>query len=119
MKVGEAIRAFRERNGLTQRELAEVMDVTPGNVGQIEKGDISMRSELIGTLKARYPDLWRSLVAIRMAEERAALGLDEHGAVPAPTADAESTLLAVRREIDRHLEELAVKKPVRKAVKSR
>lgn len=46
--VGKRIRAYRQKNGLTQEELAEIAEVHPTYIGQVERGEKNLT---IGTLE--------------------------------------------------------------------
>ena len=93
MSLGDAVRRFRDEQKITQRDLADVLGMTPSNVGEIERGGITMRSDLIGKLRGVYPELWKTLAAIRIKEERQALGIDDanEGEIP------ESAILILRK----------------------
>jgi len=39
MMIGEAIRAFRKKAGLTQERLAEAVNLNPKYIGEIERGE--------------------------------------------------------------------------------
>lgn len=47
---GRAIRRERERRGLSQYELADMIGVSPDNFSRLEKGRHAIKSELIYTL---------------------------------------------------------------------
>lgn len=105
MNLGEAVRRFRDEHRITQRDLADVLGMTPSNVGEIERGGITMRSDLIGKLRGTYPELWKTLAAIRIDEERRALGID----TAAPGEIPESAILILRKvyqEVGKEIERL-------------
>lgn len=82
------------------------MGVSPSHLANIENADIGLRSELIGRLKEPHPELWRELVSMRLADERAALRVgteDEEGVESTAVTDA---LRRIREEIDRKLHDL-------------
>ena len=39
MLMGEAVRNFRKRAGLTQEGLAELVDLNPKYIGEVERGE--------------------------------------------------------------------------------
>ena len=39
LKIGTIIKEFRKRNGYTQEQLAELVEITPGFLGQIERDE--------------------------------------------------------------------------------
>ena len=39
LKIGAIIKDFRKRNGYTQEQLAELIEVTPGFLGQVERDE--------------------------------------------------------------------------------
>ena len=39
LKIGAVIKDFRKRNGYTQEQLAELIEITPGFLGQVERDE--------------------------------------------------------------------------------
>ena len=50
MTVGERIRIYRKRNGLTQRELAEITGLAVGTIQQYELNKRQPRIEMLKTI---------------------------------------------------------------------
>ena len=59
--IGEAIRAYRKKAGLTQERLSELADLHPNHLGEIERGEtfVSLLAliRLAKVLKVRVRDL--------------------------------------------------------------
>lgn len=58
---GAALKAIRERTGLTQSALAELTDVSQGRISELEKGAVKVRP---GTVKALADALQVPTVAL-------------------------------------------------------
>jgi transcriptional regulator with XRE-family HTH domain len=60
-KIGETIRSYRKRADLTQEKLAELADLHPNYVGEIERGEtmVSLLAlmRIAAALKVRVRDL--------------------------------------------------------------
>jgi XRE family transcriptional regulator, regulator of sulfur utilization len=63
--LGEAIRAIRKKNGMTQEQLAEAADFSSNFVGEIERGEkaasIDSLVRFAAALKVRLSHLVRKL----------------------------------------------------------
>jgi DNA-binding transcriptional regulator YiaG len=76
-KLGDGIRAVRERNGLTQPEFADVLDVSVTIVGRWERGESIPSIGLFVRLLSLFPEIAHSLAVgdgkrtIRRPRERA------------------------------------------------
>lgn len=61
LQIGEQIRYYRRKNGISQETLALIAEVNPAYVGQIERG---MKSPTINTLKKLADALGISLATL-------------------------------------------------------
>ena len=61
--LGEAIRAFRKRADLTQEKLAEMADLNPKYIGEVERGGLNISVDALvriaKALKLQVKDLVR------------------------------------------------------------
>jgi transcriptional regulator with XRE-family HTH domain len=63
--IGDAIRAYRKKAGLTQEKLAEAVDLNPKYIGEIERGEkiISIEAllRIAKTVKIPIRDFFRGV----------------------------------------------------------
>ena len=59
--IGEAIRTYRKKAGLTQERLSELVDLHPNHIGEVERGEtfVSLLAliRIAKVLKVRVRDL--------------------------------------------------------------
>lgn len=54
MKVTEALKKFRKERGLSQKDIADVLDTTPQNVYRLEKVDSAISAEAIVKIAKKF-----------------------------------------------------------------
>ena len=54
MKITEALKRFRKEQGLSQKDIADVLNTTPQNVYRLEKVDSAISAEAIVKLAEKY-----------------------------------------------------------------
>lgn len=54
MKITEALKKFRKERGLSQKDIADVLDMTPQNVYRLEKVDSAISAEAIVKIAKKF-----------------------------------------------------------------
>lgn len=56
-KIGERLKQLRDERGYSQREWANIMQVTQAFVSKVESGESNPNYDMISLLKTRYPEV--------------------------------------------------------------
>lgn len=95
IQIGEQIRYYRRKNGISQETLALIADLNPAYVGQIERG---MKSPTINTLKRLSDALGVSLATLFTPIDEIELSLSE-----IRKQETEKIMLSINRLSDNEL----------------
>jgi len=74
--IGETIRTYRLRHGLSQSDLGELLGLTSQGLSAIERGLAHIKPERVAGLRDSHPKLWQDLANALLASTAERLGVD-------------------------------------------